>query len=166
MTMPAGAISACVGLGSNLGDPERRVRSAIDALGSLPGIRLAKRSRLFRTPPWGRTDQPDFVNAAVELCTKLAPRALLDALLALERAAGRVRGGARWGPRVLDLDLLLYGEQSIDEDGLVIPHPRLAERAFVLLPLADLDPDRIVPGRGRVRDLLARVDSESCRPIE
>jgi 2-amino-4-hydroxy-6-hydroxymethyldihydropteridine diphosphokinase len=158
--------SACIGVGSNLDDPERQVRRAIDALARIPHSTVAKTSRLFRTAPWGDTAQPDFVNAAVELETSLSPRELLDAMLAIERAHGRRRDGSRWGPRVIDLDVLLYGDCIIDEPGLRVPHPRLAERAFALLPLADLDADRMIPGVGRVRDLIDAVDARGCEALD
>jgi len=156
---------AYVGLGSNLDEPERRVLAALDALAGLPATRVSRRSRLFRTQPWGRADQPMFVNAAAELETTLAPRPLLDALLGIERDQGRHRDGTRWGPRVIDLDLLIYGEARIEEPNLHVPHPHIAERAFVLLPLADIDPHIEVPGQGRVDALLARVDTGGCVPI-
>jgi 2-amino-4-hydroxy-6-hydroxymethyldihydropteridine diphosphokinase len=159
------AIAAYVGIGSNLGDPEAQVRGAIEALASVPQTRFVRASRLFRTAPWGRADQPAFVNAAAEIATALAPRALLDALLTIERAHGRHRDGTRWGPRTLDLDVLLYGDGVIDEPGLAIPHPHLAERAFVLLPLADLDPALQVPGRGRISELLRDVDASGIEPL-
>jgi 2-amino-4-hydroxy-6-hydroxymethyldihydropteridine diphosphokinase len=159
------AIAAYVGIGSNLGDPEAQVRGAIEALASMPQTRFVRASRLFRTAPWGRADQPAFVNAAAEIATALAPRALLDALLTIERAHGRHRDGTRWGPRTLDLDVLLYGDGVIDEPGLAIPHPHLAERAFVLLPLADLDPALQVPGRGRISELLRDVDASGIEPL-
>ena len=159
------SVAAYVGIGSNLDDPERQVRRAIEALASMPETRLVRASRLFRTAPWGRTDQPGFVNAAAEIATTLAPRALLDALLAIERAQGRHRDGTRWGPRTLDLDVLLYGDRVIDEPGLAVPHPHLAERAFVLLPLADLDPALHVPGRGRISELLRNVDTNGVLPL-
>jgi 2-amino-4-hydroxy-6-hydroxymethyldihydropteridine diphosphokinase len=159
-------IVACIGIGSNLDDPERRVRAAIESLDRIERSHKRRVSRLFRTAPWGRIDQPAFVNAAIELATALAPRELLDALLAIERAEGRRRDGDRWGPRVIDLDILLYGDRRIDEPGLAIPHPRLRERAFALLPLADLDAELVVPGAGRVRDLLARVDASGCEPFD
>lgn len=152
---------AYIGIGSNLDDPEQQVRSALDALARLPETRLSGVSRWFRTPPWGQVAQPDFVNGVAAVSTRLAPRALLDALLAIERERGR-RRDERWGPRRLDLDILLYGERALDEPGLRIPHPHIAERAFVLLPLADLAPDLDVPGAGRVRDLLDRVDTSGC----
>ena len=114
----------------------------------------------------GYADQPDFVNAAALLETTLAPRALLDALLAIERAHGRERAadGTRWGPRTLDLDLLLHGDLVIDEPGLVVPHPQLHARAFVLVPLAEVAPDAVVPGRGRVAALLGAVDAAGIQP--
>ncbi|HVV95748.1 MAG TPA: 2-amino-4-hydroxy-6-hydroxymethyldihydropteridine diphosphokinase [Rhodanobacteraceae bacterium] len=158
-------VVAYVGIGSNLDDPERQVSSAIDALASLPRTRRLRASRRFRTAPWGLIDQPAFVNAAVEIATRLAPRDLLDALLSIERKQGRERDGSRWGPRVIDLDILLYGDRCIDEPGLTIPHPRLRERAFALLPLADLDAGLVVPGQGRVVELLERVDTSGCAPL-
>lgn len=153
---------AYVGIGSNLDDPERQVRAAIDALAHLPRSRFVRASRLYRTEPWGNADQPAFVNAAAAVATALAPRELLDALLAIERAQGRVRDGERWGPRVIDLDILVYGDAPIDEPGLHVPHPHLAERAFALLPLANLDPALEIPGQGRVGALVARVDATGC----
>lgn len=158
-------VTACIALGSNLGNPRAQVEQGFAALASLPKTRLTARSRLYRTPPWGGIEQPDFINAVALLETALAPRTLLDALLAVEAAAGRVRG-VRNGPRILDLDLLTYGLGVVDEPGLVVPHPRLHERAFVLLPLADLAPDLEVPGQGRVRDLLARLDSGGCVVVD
>lgn len=158
-------VVAYIGIGSNLDDPEHQVRSAIEALARLPETRVTRVSRLYRTPPWGMAEQPPFVNAAVALRTRLSARALLDGMLAIERARGRRRDGPRWGPRVLDLDILLYGESAFDEDGLHVPHPRIAERAFVLMPLADLDPDLVVPGYGSLRELLAHVDTADCTPI-
>ena len=163
--MTAG-VRAYVGLGSNLDGPEDQVRSALDALSKLPKTRLDRHSRLFRTLPWGKLDQPAFVNAAAELTTHLSARELLDALLAIERAHGRHRDGTRWGPRALDLDILLIGDQRIDEPHLHIPHPYIAERAFVLLPLADIDAQLLVPGHGRVGELLENVDTEGCVALD
>jgi 2-amino-4-hydroxy-6-hydroxymethyldihydropteridine diphosphokinase len=153
---------AYIGIGSNLDNPESQVRAALDALAHLPRSTFQRASRLFRTAPWGKPDQPAFVNAAAAVSTQLSPRELLDALLAIERARGRERDGTRWGPRLIDLDILLYGDARIDETGLHVPHPHLAERAFALLPLADLDPDLEVPGQGRVGALLERVDATDC----
>ena len=158
-------IRAWVGLGANCGDPGAQIAQACAALAVLPQTRLRACSRLWRTTAWGPVPQADYLNAAVALDTALAPRALLDALLAIERGAGRDRAHEqRWGPRRLDLDLLLYGGQRIEEPGLSVPHPRLAERAFVLLPLADIDPALAVPGAGTVAELLARADSSGCVP--
>lgn len=151
-----------IGLGSNLDDPPAQVEAGLRALAALPESRLVQRSRLYDTAPWGRTDQPAFVNAAAHLETALSPHALLDALLAIERAAGRERDGTRWGPRVLDLDILLYGNLVLDEPGLRLPHPHLHERTFVLAPLAEIAPHLDIPGHGRVADLLARVDASRC----
>jgi len=163
--MTAG-VRAYVGLGSNLDGPEDQVRSALDALSKLPKTCLDRHSRLFRTLPWGKLDQPAFVNAAAELTTQLSARELLDALLAIERAHGRHRDGTRWGPRALDLDILLIGDQRIDEPHLHVPHPYIAERAFVLLPLADIDAQLLVPGHGRVGELLENVDTEGCVALD
>jgi 2-amino-4-hydroxy-6-hydroxymethyldihydropteridine diphosphokinase len=157
-------VDAYIALGSNLDGPQARVERAFAALDALPQTRLRARSRLYRTPPWGVREQPDFINAVAALDTQLAPHALLEALLALEAQAGRVRG-IRNGPRVLDLDLLLYGSEALHLPDLEVPHPRLHERAFVLVPLADVAPDLEVPGRGRVADLLARVDARGCVPV-
>jgi len=143
---------AYVGLGSNLGDREATIRRAIAAL---PGVLAV--SELRETDPVGVTEQPAFLNGAAALDTQLSPREVLDTLLAIERQLGRERR-ERWGPRTIDLDLLLYGGETVDEPGLTVPHPRLHERRFALEPLADLDPELVVPGRGRVADLLAELD--------
>jgi len=157
-------ILAYVGLGANLGRPEAQLRSACDALDALAHTRLKSRSRLWRTPPLGPQAQPDYCNAAACLETTLTPRALLTALLDIERAHGRVRDGERHGPRTLDLDLLLYDDACIDEADLQVPHPRMGERAFVLLPLAEIAPQARVPGaNASVGELLARVDASACR---
>jgi 2-amino-4-hydroxy-6-hydroxymethyldihydropteridine diphosphokinase len=116
-------------------------------------------SSFRETEPVGYLEQPDFLNAAVELETTLGPRELLDALLAVERSLGRTRGGERYGPRTIDLDLLLYGDEQVDEPGLTVPHPRLHERGFVLEPLAELDPALVVPGDGPVETLLGKLQS-------
>ena len=160
----AETVAACVALGSNLDDPRAQVERGFAALAALPHTTLHARSRLYRTRPWGIVDQPDFINAAARLETTLTPRELLDGLLGIEAGVGRVRG-ARNGPRILDLDLLLYGDRAIDEPDLVVPHPRLHERAFVLLPLADVAADFEVPGHGRVAELLKRIDTAGCVPL-
>jgi 2-amino-4-hydroxy-6-hydroxymethyldihydropteridine diphosphokinase len=143
---------AYVGLGANLGDREGTILAAVT---ELPGVVAV--SPLRETDPVGVTDQPQFLNGVVALETELAPRELLDLLLAVERRLGRERR-ERWGPRTIDLDLLLYGDEVIDEDGLTVPHPRLSERRFVLEPLADLAPKLVVPGLGGVEELLAELD--------
>jgi 2-amino-4-hydroxy-6-hydroxymethyldihydropteridine diphosphokinase len=147
---------AFVGLGSNLGDPEELIASALELLAGEEGIEVLAVSSLRETDPVGFEDQPRFLNGAAELATELAPRELLERLLAIERRLGRIRGeGPRFGPRTIDLDLLLYGEETVQEPGLMLPHPRLHERRFVLEPLAELDPALEVPGRGPVQALLA-----------
>ena len=146
---------AYVGLGSNLGDRKATIRAAVAAL---PGVVAV--SELRETDPVGVTEQPAFLNGAVAVETELSARELLDALLAVERALGRERR-ERWGPRTIDLDLLLFGTETIDEPGLTVPHPRLHERRFALEPLAELDPELVVPGRGLVRELLHRLGSAS-----
>jgi len=157
---------AYIGLGSNLNGPRAQIERALLAFDELPETRLLRRSRLYRSLPWGRTDQPEFVNAAAVIGTRLTPRGLLDGLLSIERAAGRERGGERWGPRVLDLDVLVYADRAIDEPGLHVPHPHLCERAFVLLPLAEIAPDLEVPGCGRVDALLAKIGTAGCTALE
>jgi len=150
---------AFVGVGANLGDPAAQVRAAIAALAALPGTRLVAASSLYRTAPVGYADQPDFVNAAVLLETALAPRALLEALQAIEARSGRARS-FKDAPRVLDLDLLLYGGEVIDEPDLAVPHPRLHDRAFALAPVVEIDPAAVIPGRGPARDWLARCTDQ------
>jgi 2-amino-4-hydroxy-6-hydroxymethyldihydropteridine diphosphokinase len=148
---------AFVGLGANLGDRERTLREAIDALAAEDGIEVLALSSLRETEPVGVGEQPLFLNGAAALDTTLAARELLDLLLAVERRFGRARIPGEHGPRTLDLDLLLYGDERIDESGLTVPHPRLHERRFVLEPLAELDPSLVVPGRGAVKALLSGV---------
>lgn len=157
--------TAYIALGSNLSDPVRMVKSGFEALARLPQTELLARSSLFRSAAVGYTDQPDFVNAVASIRTALTPRALLDALLAIERAHGRVREFPN-APRTLDLDLLLFGDRVVHEPGLTIPHPRLHERAFVILPLAQIAPLLEVPGRGRASEMMLYVDVRSVVPIE
>lgn len=156
---------AYVGLGSNLADPRAQIERALQNLARMPRLRLLLRSRLYRSAPWGVLDQPEFVNAAAAIETALPPRELMQAMLAIEREAGRDRSGERWGPRVLDLDLLLYGALTLDEPALRVPHPHLHERAFVLLPLAEIAPHLEVPGRGPISTLLAHLDSSGCHVL-
>ncbi|WP_158883605.1 2-amino-4-hydroxy-6-hydroxymethyldihydropteridine diphosphokinase [Rhodanobacter sp. L36] len=148
---------AYVALGSNLDDPSQQVRQALEALASLADTQLLQRSRFYLTPPWGIIEQPSFVNAVAELDTALAPHALLDALLDIEQRAGRVRG-ERNGPRTLDLDLLHVEGVQISDKRLTLPHPRMVERAFVLLPLHDVAPDLALPGNVTVAQRLQQLD--------
>ncbi len=146
---------AFVGLGANLGDREATIRRAADLIGA------ARLSSIRETEPWGCEDQPRFLNAVAELDSEVPPRALLARLLEVERELGRTRDGPRWGPRTIDLDLLLYGTERLDEPGLMVPHPHLHERQFVLEPLAELDPTIVVPGKGMVSDLLTGLQSSA-----
>jgi 2-amino-4-hydroxy-6-hydroxymethyldihydropteridine diphosphokinase len=148
---------AYVGLGANLGPREQTLRGAVDLLAATDGVDVLAVSELRETEPVGVVDQPPFLNGAVALETTLSPRDLLDLLLEVERSLGRVRE-ERWGPRLIDLDLLVYADQVIDEPGLRVPHPRLHERAFALEPLVELDPELEIPGRGRVSELLSALD--------
>src|SRR5918995_6742047 len=145
---------AYVGLGANLGDRERTIRAALAALDARWDVAVVAVSTLRETDPVGYVDQPRFLNGAAALETELSARELLDALLEVERGLGRERH-ERWGPRRIDLDLLLYADETIDEPGLTVPHPRLHERHFALEPLLDLEPELVIPGYGRVSDLLA-----------
>ena len=157
---------AAIGLGGNLGDAATTLRQAIEVLGALPGTRLLRASRLYRTPAWGMTAQPDFINAVAVVETTLAPIALLEHLLAIERRFGRVRvEGERWGPRTLDLDLLLHGEAQLDVPGLLLPHPRLHERAFALVPLVEAWPDAVIPGIGAARERVATVAADGIEAL-
>ena len=157
---------AAVGLGANLGDAAASLRAAMEQLGRIPQTRRVESSRLYRSAAWGVTAQPDFVNAVVIIETALPARALLDELLAIERRFGRTRGdGERWGPRTLDLDLLLYGDEAIDLPGLRVPHPHLHERAFALLPLLEAWPDAHIPGIGPAAVCAAAMAAEGLDPL-
>lgn len=146
---------AYVGLGANVGDRDGQIREAAGLIGA------ARISSLIETEPWGLVDQPSFLNAAAEVETGLSARAFLDRLLAVERRLGRLRTGKHWGPRTIDLDLLLFGDETIDEPGLTVPHPYLLERAFALEPLRELAPTLEIPGNGTVEEALAELQSGS-----
>jgi 2-amino-4-hydroxy-6-hydroxymethyldihydropteridine diphosphokinase len=148
-------VLAYVGLGSNLGDREAAIRRAVELLDEDPGIEVVRLSSLRETDPWGYKEQPRFLNAACAIETRLAPVELLARLLAVEQTLGRTRDGPVWGPRVIDLDLLLYGDETVELPGLTVPHPHLVERAFVLEPLAELDPELRLPDGRLVGALLA-----------
>lgn len=163
--MPLGAdgpppVEAYVGIGSNLNDPIGQVRRALHELDEIADTRRLACSSLYRSLPMGPKDQPDYVNAAAALSTRLSPGELLVALLRIEQAHGRTRTGPRWGPRSLDLDLLLYGDQSIAEPGLTVPHPGLATRSFVLFPLLEIAPELEVPGAAPLVELAERVSPD------
>jgi 2-amino-4-hydroxy-6-hydroxymethyldihydropteridine diphosphokinase len=150
---------AYVGLGANLGDRSAMLRAALEQLAAEPGVSLVAVSSVRETDPVGPVDQPRFLNAAAALDTELSPRELLDRLLGIERRLGRTREGPRFGPRTIDIDLLLYGEERLDEPGLELPHPRLQERLFALEPLFELDPSLVVPGHGALSEIIAGIQS-------
>jgi len=156
---------AYVGLGSNLQGPAGQLESAFDLLATIPRTRLIRRSSLYRSAPLGGVEQPDFVNAAASLLTRLTARQLLDELQQIELQRGRERGDVRWGPRVLDLDLLVYGSDRIEEPGLSLPHPGIAERNFVLLPLKEIAPGLIIPGLGRLAAISANMNEPKISRI-
>ena len=156
---------AYIALGANLDQPEEQVRAGFEALAMLPNTLLAAMSSLYRSAPVGYLEQPDFVNAVARIDTALEPRALLDELLDIEKRFGRVRDFPN-APRTLDLDIVLYADAEVHEPGLTIPHPRMHERAFVVVPLAEIAPDALVPGRGRVRDLVAGVEASDLIKLE
>ena len=155
---------AWLALGGNLGDVATQFSRALQSLEEAEGVTLIARSRVYRTPPWGVTDQPDFLNMAAEIETNLSPRALLELCLRIETDSGRVRD-RRWGPRNIDIDVIAYGDVAMDEADLTIPHPRAHERAFVLAPLADVADDLILQGR-RVSAWLAQTDASGVRVDE
>ncbi|WP_147195342.1 2-amino-4-hydroxy-6-hydroxymethyldihydropteridine diphosphokinase [Pantoea sp. MBD-2R] len=151
-------------LGSNLADPLHQVQAALDALAALPDTRLVATSSLYRTPPYGPPDQPDYLNAAVALDTELAPEALLDLTQRIELEQGRVRKDERWGPRTLDLDIMLFGDLTLNTPRLIVPHYDMHNRAFMLVPLLEIVPDIVLPDGTRARDLLSGLDSSAILP--
>lgn len=155
-----------VGLGSNLDNPIGQLRTAKSALSMLPRTRLERCSSFYRTVPVGYAEQSDFLNAVCRLSTELDPAMLVEHLLAIEVQHGRVERKQKWGPRILDLDLLLYDQSVMSTPGVTVPHPRLHERAFVLYPLSELDRDLIVPGRGKVTELLVSCREQKIEKID
>jgi 2-amino-4-hydroxy-6-hydroxymethyldihydropteridine diphosphokinase len=160
-------VIAYIGLGSNLQNPLAQLQSARQAIQALPSVREKAFSRLYRSTPMGPSDQPDYINAVMAIETSLPAPALLKALQAVELAHGRVRSGERWGPRTLDLDLLLYGREEIATDELTVPHPGIASREFVLYPLAEIaPPDLIIPGKGLLPDLVRNCPRRGLTAVD
>lgn len=154
-----------IGLGSNLADPEHQIRTAITALDQLPQTYVSEVSSLYTSPPMGPQDQPDYINAVLSLETELSAHVLLDHLQAIEQQHGRVRQ-RHWGERTLDLDILLFGQQQIEDDRLIVPHPGMADRAFVLYPLAEIAPDCVIPGLGDVTKLVTLCPRDGLERLE
>ncbi len=159
-------VDAYIGLGSNLSDPRTQVTQAIQELDEIEQTKLVTPSSLYRSKPMGPSDQPDFINAVAKITTKLSAQALLLALQKIEQAHQRKRKSERWGPRTLDLDIILFGEQQIDTKSLKIPHYGLAEREFVLIPLQELQADLIIPGKGTLTDLIKQLPSYHLERIK
>lgn len=157
-------VPAYIGVGSNLGDSQGRVRAAFESLAQMPRSRLIAKSRLYRTRPFGPVEQGDFINAVAGLLTQLSAQELLTEIRSIETRAGRVRS-ERWGPRTLDLDLLVFGDQRIDTAELVVPHPGISERGFVLAPLVDIAPTLQIPGVGRAEDLLRLLPDDGIAEV-
>jgi len=163
-------MKAWLGLGSNLQQPVAQLRQALASLGEAGGLEVLRVSSFYSTPPWGDEQQDDFINAVVEIETSLDPIPLLRVLQSIENVMGRQRSGRRWGPRLIDIDLLLYGDQTFRSADLMVPHPRMHERAFVLIPISELDAELEIPGHGAVSELLQPLDvsgicslAASCR---
>ncbi len=160
-------VTVYIGIGSNLQQPVEQVKRALLRLAEIPRSQLLGHSPLYRSKPLGPADQPDYINAVAALATELAPLDLLDALQTIESQQGRMRRGERWGPRTLDLDLLLYGDQQITDDRLVVPHPGLGERNFVLYPLYDIaGADLLIPGKGLLGQLLQACSAQGLELLE
>ena len=160
------SVTAYIGLGSNLDNTRRQVEKALQELTAVEHMSLLKHSSLYRTRPIGPKNQPDYINAVASLVTVLDAEGLLDQLQTIEQTHRRVRGGERWGPRTLDLDLLIYGEATIDTRRLRVPHPEMANRAFVLLPLSEIAPINMdIPGIGRLQDLLLKLSGEGVERL-
>ena len=159
------ACTVYIGIGSNLDKPEQHTRLATRQLDDIKSTNVVKVSSFYRSSPMGPQDQPDYINAVAELQTALEPLQLLDELQSIETEHGRVRTGSRWGPRTLDLDLLLYAEKSINSERLVVPHPGLHERAFVLYPLYEISPGLVIPGKGSLAKLIEKCPAEGLEKI-
>ncbi|HOZ04401.1 MAG TPA: 2-amino-4-hydroxy-6-hydroxymethyldihydropteridine diphosphokinase [Arenimonas sp.] len=156
-----------IGFGGNMGDVEATLMEALFAIDEIPQTTLRRQSAIYRTPAWGNTDQADFLNGVAELQTRLTPNILLQKLLEIEERFGRIRQqDERWQPRTLDLDILLFGDDVINEANLRVPHPHMHERAFVLVPLAELVNDLEIPGQGSLKDCLAKLDISDIKILE
>ena len=151
-------MQAWLGLGANLQHPVMQLKEALNRLDRADGIEVCQVSSFYSTPPWGDEQQDDFINAVVQIETRLDPLSLLHSLQSIENVMGRQRSGRQWGPRIIDIDLLLFGDQVVSSAELLVPHPRMFERAFVLLPLAELDAGIDIPGQGKVGALLSQLD--------
>jgi 2-amino-4-hydroxy-6-hydroxymethyldihydropteridine diphosphokinase len=156
---------AYIGLGSNLADPQQQVRTAINDISAITETSLLAKSSLYHSPPMGPQDQPDYINAVVAIETALSPHALLDALQQIEQKHGRIRK-RHWGERTLDLDILLYADKVIEDERLTVPHPGIAERAFVVYPLAEIAPALQIPGHGSLATIKANCPPEGIEPLE
>ena len=159
-------MKAWLGLGSNLKQPVVQIKCALTCLELADGIEILETSGLYRTPPWGDKGQGDFINAVVKIETQLDPVPLLRVLQSIENEMGRQRSGRRWGPRIIDIDLLLYADQLVQTEELELPHPRMHERAFVLVPLCELDKTLEIPGHGIAEELLQKLDSEDICQVK
>jgi 2-amino-4-hydroxy-6-hydroxymethyldihydropteridine diphosphokinase len=159
-------VAVYIGLGANLGDPVETIKLARLAINKIAGVREVAFSSLYRSAPMGPADQPDYVNAVMSVETTLKPLELLCELQAIEAAHGRVRKGERWGPRTLDLDLLLYGHERIASDVLTVPHPGIADREFVLYPLEEIAPELEIPGKGPLVDLVRKCPQRGLKVID
>jgi len=159
-------MKAWLGLGSNLQQPVAQLREAIERLDSLSNVEVTRESSFYRTPPWGDEQQDDFINCVVQIKTSLDPVALLGKLHSVENAMGRRRSERRWGPRIIDIDLLLFGELQYHSDELEVPHPRMHERAFVLVPLAELEAGLAIPGRGTIEKFLQQLDCSGISQLD
>lgn len=160
---PAEPVTAYLALGSNIGDKNRHLSAAASAIEGLPGTRIVARSAIYRTPPWGKVDQDWFANAVVAIETRLDPEALLQTCLAIEIAHGRIRR-ERWGPRVIDIDILFHGEARLKTGKLTLPHPLMHERPFVLLPLQEIAPEIVIAGRP-IAEVIAGLDTAGLQPV-
>mgnify|MGYP001549950246 FL=1 len=158
-------LMAYIGIGSNLDDPVRQVREALEELDTIPDSVLMSQSGLYGSKPMGPADQPDYVNAVAAIDTLLSPEQLLEALQKIEQRLGRERDGEKWGPRVIDLDLLLYGKKKISTDTLTVPHPGLHERDFVIIPLAEIAGNITIPGKGLLSTLIADCENHSVTKL-